>query len=297
MNGWMTMLRAEWDRVAGWVLVLIGAVAVVLAFLGVADSPYVSDQLAYLASGGVGGLVLVAVGVGLLISADLHDEWRKLDRIEAAIRGDAFPDTHEIVLSASAPPANGEAAHGRHRPAKSERTISMMQLVSLPPAPWATAAIDWRADQLRAGLARSGAVVAVALAVVAAGWWRAAETSEFDTAVTGAGWAVAGLLVAVLALSGYLLWVRTRLAGRKTDLLGDWLLAGIAADRRQRRAGRPDHPASEAAAARAGTVMVLDGGHRYHRRGCPTLTNGNARTVSAERLDPALVPCGLCLGD
>jgi hypothetical protein len=60
--------------------------ALLLGYRGVSESLSTGRQLSYLISGGVGGLMLVAVGVTLLLSADLHDEWRKLDRIEEALR-------------------------------------------------------------------------------------------------------------------------------------------------------------------------------------------------------------------
>jgi hypothetical protein len=79
-------LRAEWDRVAGFGLIGLGALLLVLGYSGVSRSPYVAEQLAYVVSGGLGGLFCLGVGGVLLISADLHDEWRKLDRIEVALR-------------------------------------------------------------------------------------------------------------------------------------------------------------------------------------------------------------------
>ena len=84
-------LRAEWDRVLGWSAVALAALAMLLGYHGVSGSLSTGRQLAYLISGGVGGVLLVAVGVTLLVSADLRDEWRKLDRIEAAIREGARP--------------------------------------------------------------------------------------------------------------------------------------------------------------------------------------------------------------
>ncbi len=78
----MTWLRAEWDRVLGFTLIGLGAILLVLGYLGVSDSPYVAELLSYIASGGLGGLFLLGAGATLLILADLHDEWRKLDRIE-----------------------------------------------------------------------------------------------------------------------------------------------------------------------------------------------------------------------
>jgi hypothetical protein len=82
----MTWLRSEWDRALGFGLIVAGAVALVLGYIGVSDSPYVAEEIAYIVSGGIGGLFLLGVGASLLMSADLKDEWRKLDRIEAILR-------------------------------------------------------------------------------------------------------------------------------------------------------------------------------------------------------------------
>jgi len=82
----LTWLRSEWDRVAGYGLVLLGALFLLLGYHGVKTSPFLAEELAFIASGGLGGIFCLGLGVGLLLSADLHDEWRKLDRIEAAIR-------------------------------------------------------------------------------------------------------------------------------------------------------------------------------------------------------------------
>ena len=81
-----TWLRAEWDRVAGYTLIGLGALCLLLGYLGVSDSPYVAEGLSYVMSGGIGGLFLLGAGATLLITADLHDGWRKLDRVEQALR-------------------------------------------------------------------------------------------------------------------------------------------------------------------------------------------------------------------
>ena len=82
----LTWLRSEWDRVAGYGLVLLGALFLLLGYHGVKTSPFLAEELAYIASGGLGGIFCLGLGVGLLLSADLHDEWRKLDRIEGQLR-------------------------------------------------------------------------------------------------------------------------------------------------------------------------------------------------------------------
>ena len=63
-----------------------------LAWFGVSDSPYVAQQLSFITSGGIGGLFLLGSGATLLHVADVHDEWRKLDGIEQALRsGEPIP--------------------------------------------------------------------------------------------------------------------------------------------------------------------------------------------------------------
>ena len=53
-----------------------------LGWEGASNTAYTAEQLPYVLSGGIGGALLVALGATLLISADLRDEWHKLDRIE-----------------------------------------------------------------------------------------------------------------------------------------------------------------------------------------------------------------------
>ena len=92
MHDALVWLRAQWDRVAGTACIAAGVVVLVLTFQGVANSRFVADQIAQVTSGGLGALFLVAVGVMLRLQGDLHDEWRTLDRIEAALRGEELPD-------------------------------------------------------------------------------------------------------------------------------------------------------------------------------------------------------------
>ncbi len=40
------------------------------------------EQLPYILSGGLFGLSLIMVGTGLWLSADIRDEWRRIDRLE-----------------------------------------------------------------------------------------------------------------------------------------------------------------------------------------------------------------------
>jgi protein-S-isoprenylcysteine O-methyltransferase Ste14 len=82
----MTFLRTQWDRAAAWLAVALGALLLLLGYLGVSHTGYVFEQVPYVVSGGIGGLFLLGLGAVLWLSADLRDEWRKLDALEAALR-------------------------------------------------------------------------------------------------------------------------------------------------------------------------------------------------------------------
>ena len=80
-----TLLSQQWDRSAAVGATALGALLLVIGWFGTSGSPLLAEQAPYILSGGVGGVFLVGVGATLWISADLRDEWRKLDRIEAAL--------------------------------------------------------------------------------------------------------------------------------------------------------------------------------------------------------------------
>ena len=176
-----TWLRAEWDRVAGFGLVGLGAVFVLLGYLGVRHSPFVAEQMAYIASGGIGGLFCLGFGVGLLLTADLHDEWRKLDRLETELRGDAVPEPEVGLLPVSLTrPAGG-----------TRQALAVVSLVLLVP-----------------------------LIVAGAGWRRASQTASLDTAARGLGLAVAAAAVGLVVISLWALWARASVLRRRAAVMG-----------------------------------------------------------------------------
>ncbi len=77
-----TWLSAQWDRILGAGAVIGGAIAILLGYRGVAGTPFPAEQIPYVISGAVVGIALVGIGLTSWLSADLRDEWRKLDRIE-----------------------------------------------------------------------------------------------------------------------------------------------------------------------------------------------------------------------
>ena len=99
-----TVLRTRWRYIGGWVLVGLGALFLLLGWIGVSGEPELARQFSYLASGGLGGLAAVIAGVGLLISEDLRSERRRLGRIEATlldVRGSVAGDGRKAAASSS----------------------------------------------------------------------------------------------------------------------------------------------------------------------------------------------------
>lgn len=107
----MTWARAQWDRVLAALAVLAGAILLLVGWIGVSGTGFVSEQLPYIASEGLGGVFLLGLGGMLWLSADLRDEWRELRairrRLEEVTSFDASPaGDHGAPTSspAAAPP-------------------------------------------------------------------------------------------------------------------------------------------------------------------------------------------------
>jgi hypothetical protein len=79
-------LALQWDRIAAWASVIAGATALIVGWTGVSGTAYLSEQIPYIVSGGIGGMFLLGLGGMLWLSADLRDEWYKLDRVEEELR-------------------------------------------------------------------------------------------------------------------------------------------------------------------------------------------------------------------
>jgi hypothetical protein len=78
----LTWCRIQWDRALAVVAGLAGIVLVVAGWVGVSGTSFIAEQVPYVVSFGIGGLVLIVVGGTLWLSADLNDEWRLLERLE-----------------------------------------------------------------------------------------------------------------------------------------------------------------------------------------------------------------------
>ncbi len=105
--GW---LRNQWDRALAAAAVALGLLAILLGWIGVSGNGLPSEQIPYLASGAVLGLFLLGIAATLWLSADMRDEWRKLDEIGAQLR-----QANELLAAAETEPST------RARTARSRR--------------------------------------------------------------------------------------------------------------------------------------------------------------------------------
>jgi hypothetical protein len=78
----LQLLRNQWDRTAAVVLLLGGGLALLLGWVGVSSTVFTFKQIPFLISGGLVGVCLIVVAAAVWVSADLRDEWRKLDELQ-----------------------------------------------------------------------------------------------------------------------------------------------------------------------------------------------------------------------
>ena len=105
MKALMTYSKAQWDRVGAGLFIAVGFGALFLGWLGISGTTIVAGQLPYIVSGGMVGLALIGIGGMLWLSADVKDEWRKLDAIHDDLRSErAEPAT---TLAVEPVPAGG----------------------------------------------------------------------------------------------------------------------------------------------------------------------------------------------
>jgi hypothetical protein len=105
-----TWAVSQWDRVIGWTCVAGGAVLTVTGALSVSAAQDQLDQLSYLATGPALGLFLLGLGAILVVTADLRDDWAKLDEVAAALQrrdgagdGDGTPPQSGLAVEITLP--------------------------------------------------------------------------------------------------------------------------------------------------------------------------------------------------
>jgi hypothetical protein len=126
MKRWIT---SQADRVGAVLALVVGALALWGGYRGISDAIYPGQQLPYIISGGLVGLFLIGLAAALWLSADLRDEWRKLDEVntnleellELARRSDANATPAASTVDQELDEDTTPAANGR-KPAR-RRTV------------------------------------------------------------------------------------------------------------------------------------------------------------------------------
>ena len=257
-------LRAEWDRLAGYGCVAAGVVLLVAGFVGVRTSADVIDEISYLVTGGIGSIFLLGVGATLLLSADLHDDFRKLHRVEEKL------DRVERLLLAQHPDLVDVGDPPPDAGTGSEPTDPAVHTED------GTGPV--RRSRLVAGI---GTVVAGVLFV--AGSLRTAHQASTDHMAGSVGMALGGALLAALVAALMVAQLRATVEQRKVAVFGSWLAV--------------DTDAAPAAVAETGPVYVVAGLPLYHRPRCQLLHDRAATEVDRAALPSGASPCQLCEPD
>jgi hypothetical protein len=95
--------RWAWHSVrphAGWILIGLGALLVLLGYLGVSRESVVAKQVPYIVSGGIGGIVAAVLGAYLLATNELRRDSGRLDRVESMVA-----ELHGVLLRRTGEPA------------------------------------------------------------------------------------------------------------------------------------------------------------------------------------------------
>ena len=121
------LLKLFWDRVAAVVCVAVAAVMLIVGWVQISASSDAGEQIPYIMSSGIGGLFLLWIGTTLWLSADLRDEWRKLDVIDESLRRLAEPAPEGEAISLP-----DEAVSALPRPAGARQRTSPVQADGRP---------------------------------------------------------------------------------------------------------------------------------------------------------------------
>ena len=283
-------LRAEWDRVAGYGCVAGGVVLLITGFVGVRTSADVIDEISYLVTGGIGSIFLLGVGATLLLSADLHDDFRKLHRVEQKL------DRVERLLLAQHPElldAVDLEAGDAPPDAAPDGTPTPVQRAAPPPAvpAGARAALAVRRGRLFAGIG-----IAVAAVIFAAGALRTADQPTTDHLAGPVGLALAGALLVAFVVVTLVAQLRVSAEQRKVAVFGNWLAVSVTGRAEAVFTAVDAAPAQPVADGLAGTgsVFVVPGLPFFHRAGCQLLHDRPAASVDRATVPPEATACRLC---
>lgn len=86
----MRHLPVDWARAVGFTLVAAGVLALLSGARGAGGQAALADRVAFAASGVLGGLALVQVGLVMVLGSRWRRERDRLGEMEAAMRGEGI---------------------------------------------------------------------------------------------------------------------------------------------------------------------------------------------------------------
>jgi hypothetical protein len=115
----------RWPRTIAYALLATGVVLVIFAYAGVNDARFVVQEVSYLITGGIAGVLALGVGLTLLFCSDLSEEFAHIDRIAADLsrrlsQEQPRPEEPEVVAMEATVVVTPPAAAG---PATNEREV------------------------------------------------------------------------------------------------------------------------------------------------------------------------------
>lgn len=110
----------------GWIIIAVGAIFMLVGYLGVSREALPAKQIPYLVSGGIGGIFLAVIGAYFLGTQEMRNDSGRLDRLEQMVE-----ELHGALLTRTDAPArtNGSAAATTEAEA---RTTAPRRVVAVP---------------------------------------------------------------------------------------------------------------------------------------------------------------------
>lgn len=126
--------RALWKWVAasarpyvGWLLVVLGAIALFLGWYGVSGQSLTAKQLPYLVSGGLTGIGLVVIAAVFLATDDVRRQMHRLDEIERKV-----DDLYSLLVVANPEAATDDVGANHGGAGAARGAASWRAAVALP---------------------------------------------------------------------------------------------------------------------------------------------------------------------
>lgn len=83
-------MKKDWREQAAMAFVVLGGIMIVIGWVGVSQATEVIDQLPYLFSGGLGGLVCLLIGLGLYIARNHARDQARIDELNEHLQALEF---------------------------------------------------------------------------------------------------------------------------------------------------------------------------------------------------------------